>query len=169
MELNNFVSMEFLAGFAGTLVGVELIVTCTKELPIVKKLPTKMYTFILALIHLLIVKYAMGTFKFSLGGLYLLIINSFLISIILCSGYDVALGNIQIPQLNGEKKNIKIKNETSTDLKRAENTEEFTTKKSVNTTFSSVVNSSPNPSTPEEDNICLSNRGRNSNLNDKIT
>lgn len=105
MEINNFVDMEFLAGFAGTIICIELIVYCTKELPIINKIPTRIYTFILALIHLLIVKIAMGTVVLSIGNVYLIIINSFLISVILCGGYDIVLGNIQMPFIiNGKSK-----------------------------------------------------------------
>lgn len=154
MELNNFVSMDFLAGFAGTIVGVELIVYCTKELPIVKKIPTRIYTFILAVIHLLIVKYVMGAFVFNLGNIYLLIINSLLISTMLCGGYDVAIGNIQMPKLtNGEKKDIKIKIEPSDENEKDESLADI------------YVNYSRLDST--EDIISLSNRGRNSNINDR--
>lgn len=122
MEINNFVNMDFLAGFTGTIVGVELLVYCTKGLPIIKKIPTRIYTFLLAVIHLLIVKYVTGSFDLTLGNVYLLIINSLLISTILCGGYDVAIGNIQIPQItNGQKKNISIDIEPSTDNEQKQN------------------------------------------------
>lgn len=154
MELNNFVNMDFLAGFAGTIVGVELIVYCTKELPFVKKIPTRAYTFILAVIHLLIVKCVMGTFTLTLGNVYLLIINSFLISTILCGGYDVALGNIQIPQMmNGQKKNISIDIQPGSTEEPKETSNDFTTTGKVEAT--------------EEEIASLSNRGRNSNISDK--
>lgn len=154
MELNNFVSMDFLAGFAGTIVGVELIVYCTKELPIVKKIPTRIYTFLLAVIHLLIVKCVMGTFVFNLGNIYLLIINSLLISTMLCGGYDVAIGNIQMPQLtNGSKKDIKIKIESADEKEKDESSADI------------YVNYNRVDST--EEIISLSNRGRNSNINSR--
>lgn len=164
MEINNFVNMDFLAGFAGTIVGVELIVYCTKELRFIKKIPTRVYTFLLAVIHLLIVKYVAGNFALTLGNIYLLIINSLLISTILCGGYDVAIGNIQIPQItNGKKKNISIDIEPGIDEQDNNMTPENKTSTQINTSTSA---STPIAMT-EEENASLSNRGRNSNINDK--
>lgn len=169
MEINNFVNMDFLTGFAGTIVGVELIVYCTKELPIIKKIPTRIYIFLLAVIHLLIVKYVTGNFTLTLGNVYLLIINSLLISTILCGGYDVAIGNIQIPQItSGQKKNISIDIEPSIDNEQKQNTDSTTT---LENTVTTQTNTTADTATPtamtEEENTSLSNRGRNSNINDK--
>lgn len=157
MEINNFLNMDFLAGFAGTIVGVELMVYCTKELPFIKKIPTRIYTFLLAVIHLFIVKYAMGALDLTLGNVYLLIINSFLISTVLCSGYDIALGNIQIPEIiNGKKKNVSIDIQSGEDNQKNQSVEGSTI--TENTTSTAI---------PEEEIAGLSNRGRNSNINDK--
>ena len=162
MDINNFVNMEFLAGFTGTIVGVELLVYCTKGLPIIKKIPTKVYTFLLAVIHLLIVKYVTGSFTLTLGNAYLLIINSLLISTILCGGYDVAIGNIQIPKItNGQKKNISIDIQPSTDNGQEQNADSNKTPESNMTTAVTIA-------TPVEENTSLSNQRRNSNTNDKI-
>lgn len=159
MEINNFVNMDFLAGFAGTIVGVELIVYCTKELPIIRKIPTRIYTFVLTVIHLLIVKYVMGSLDFTLGNIYLLVINSLMISTMLCGGYDVALGNIQIPQLtNGQKKDINLNIQPGNNNKSNENTDKGNNTESL-----------PNIIAEDEENASLSNRGRNSNINDKTT
>ena len=47
MEITGFVTQNFLSSFAGTLVAVEIIVFTTKNFPIIKRIPTKFYTFIL--------------------------------------------------------------------------------------------------------------------------
>lgn len=157
MEINNFLNMDFLAGFAGTIVGVELIVYCTKELPFIKKIPTRIYTFLLAVIHLFIVKYAMGALDLTLGNVYLLIINSFLISTVLCSGYDIAFGNIQIPEIiNGKKKNVSIDIQSGEDNQKNQSVE-----------GSTIIENATSTAIPKEEIAGLSNRGRNSNINDK--
>ena len=150
MEISDFVNMDFLAGFTGTMVCIELMIYCTKELPIIKNIPTRIYTFILTIIHLSIVKHVIGTFTFTLGNVYLIIINSLLISAILCGGYDVVLGNVQIPQGKNQQKNVDMKTHQSND-----NEEDGNGNNDGNLIFS------------EKDNIIVSNRGRNSNINDK--
>lgn len=161
MEINNFVNMDFLAGFAGTIVGVELIVYCTKEIPGIKKIPTKLYTFVLALIHLLIVKVVTGTLIFNLGNVYLLIINSLLVSVILCGGYDVVIGNVKLPKItNSKKENISIEinpdSNDGNDKAQVINKSEITRK-----------NDTSLEKNNEEAIASLSNRGRNSNINDR--
>lgn len=158
MEISNFLNMDFLGGFAGTILGVELIVYCTKELPFIKKIPTRIYIFLLAVIHIFIAKYVMGAVPLNIGSVYLLIINSLLISTILCGGYDIALGNIQIPQIiNGKQKNIGIDIQLSDDNQQNQSAEGSTT--TTGNTTSTVIS---------DDGIAgLSNRGRNSNINDE--
>ena len=56
MEITDFITKNFISSFAGALVAVELIVFITKNFPLIKKIPTKFYTFILAIIHLIIIK-----------------------------------------------------------------------------------------------------------------
>lgn len=162
MEINNFVNMDFLAGFAGTIVGVELIVYCTKEISGIKKIPTRIYTFMLALIHLLIVKMVTGTLTFNVGNVYLLVINSLLISVILCGGYDVVIGNVQIPQItNSKKQDVTIK------INPDSENEEITISKENNDSETNDVKSTNVENNNEEAIASLSNRGRNSNINDR--
>ena len=97
MEITNFVDMDFLMSFTGTLVTVELLVFCTKGFPLIKRIPTRFYSFLIALAHISIVKCISNTMVFTVDGFYLMIINSVFISVILCGGYDVVVGNIKIP------------------------------------------------------------------------
>ena len=97
MEITNFVDMDFLMSFTGTLVTVELLVFCTKGFPLIKRIPTRFYCFLIALAHISIVKCISNTMVFTVDGFYLMIINSVFISVILCGGYDVVVGNIKIP------------------------------------------------------------------------
>ena len=58
MEITDFLTADFLASFTGTLIAVELIVFITKDFPLIKKIPTKIYTLILAIAHLSIERVA---------------------------------------------------------------------------------------------------------------
>ena len=58
MEITDFLTTDFLASFTGTLIAVELIVFITKDFPLIKKIPTKIYTLILAIAHLSIERVA---------------------------------------------------------------------------------------------------------------
>ena len=75
MEITNFVTENFLSSFAGTLLAVELVVFTTKSLPLIKKIPTKLYTFILAVIHLIIVQVSSGKADITVEFVYILFIK----------------------------------------------------------------------------------------------
>lgn len=91
MEITDFLTQDFLASFTGTLVAVELVVFITKDFPIIKKIPTKIYTLILAIAHLIIVKTATGSIAMSVECYYRIFINSLVIVLILCGGYDTIM------------------------------------------------------------------------------
>ncbi|GEM_PF-3187319 len=157
MAITNFLTMKFLSGFTGTIVGVELLIACTKELPGIKRIPTRFYTFILALIHLVVVSFVAGSLAFTIGNFYLMVINALLISVILCGGYDVVIGNVKIPQIINSKKQdstIKINPDSN-------NSKESNESKTNGVNDINVENNN------EEAIASLSNRGRNSNINDK--
>ena len=91
MEITNFVTENFLSSFAGTLMAVELMVFTTKNFPIIKKIPTKLYTVILAVIHLVIVQIVIGKADITVEFVYILFINSLIVELILCGGYDTLI------------------------------------------------------------------------------
>ena len=95
MEITDFLTQNFLSSFTGTLVAVELIVYITKDLYIIKKIPTKLYTFLLATVHLLIVKGTIGELAFKVECIYRLFINALVVTLILCGGYDTIMQKIQ--------------------------------------------------------------------------
>ena len=128
MEITNFVTESFLSSFAGTLVAVELIVFTTKNFPIIKKIPTKLYTFILAVIHLIIVQVVIGKADITVEFVYILFINSLIVEVILCGGYDTLMGKFKNIKdtLNQAEENIAqingvISNETTTENSAANN------------------------------------------------
>lgn len=105
MEITNFLTAEVLINFTMTIIMTELWVSFTKEFILIKKLPTRIYTFILAAIHLSIINSQAGLFTLTTLGVYTLLCNALIISIVLCGGYDVVVGKITI---NKDEKNKDI-------------------------------------------------------------
>lgn len=112
MEITNFLTQSFLTTYTGTLVAVELMVFATKGLPLIKKIPTRVYTFALTIIHSVIINVINGTLESSLKFYYLLFINALVITVALCGGYDVVVGkmNLSLNQSNDEKTNDSLSN-----------------------------------------------------------
>lgn len=109
MEINNFLTQETLMTFMGTLIIVELWVGFTKELPIIKLIPTKVYTLILSVIHMFIINVATGIMDINMTNIYWLLCNSLIISVLLSSGYDVCVGKINVTGISN-KENKQINN-----------------------------------------------------------
>ena len=111
MEITNFVTENFLSSFAGT-----LVVFTTKEFPLIKKIPTKLYTFILAVIHLFIVQIIIGKSDITIGCVYLLFVNSLIVELILCGGYDTLMSKLKSVRksANQSKEDIGEKNSKKT-------------------------------------------------------
>ena len=129
MEITNFVTENFLSSFAGTLMAVELMVFTTKNFPIIKKIPTKLYTVILAVIHIVIVQIVIGKADITVEFVYILFINSLIVELILCGGYDTLIDKFKsvTETLNKAEEDIAeingvISNETTTNNADANNT-----------------------------------------------
>ena len=121
MEITNFLSKEFLSSFVGTSIAVELIIHFTKELPLIKKIPTRLYTVIISLIHLFIINISINSMEINIINIYCLIINAFVIALILTGGYDFILGNVNFSIFSNMKNKNNFKNtieENSTELKK---------------------------------------------------
>lgn len=103
MEITNFISKEALTTFLMTIIVVELWVSFTKELMFIKKIPTKIYTFILTSIHLFIINTSAMLFDWTTLGIYVLLCNALIVSVMLCGGYDVVTKNITINNNKGRK------------------------------------------------------------------
>lgn len=116
MEITNFVTENFLSSFAGTLLAVELIVFTTKSLPLIRKIPTKLYTFVLAVIHLIIIQVSSKKVDITVEFIYILFMNSLIVEVILCGGYDTLMNkfrNIKGVLNQGEEDIISINNDTN--------------------------------------------------------
>lgn len=96
--MDNFITYEYLATFAGLTTSTFIVVNFLKELKFVKKIPTQYFSAIIALILSIITSIVTGGFEFN--NIPLIAINSILIS---CSSNGVHdIGNIN--------KNNEIKN-----------------------------------------------------------
>lgn len=101
MEITNFLNVDIIATFTMSLLIIELIVHNTKELPLIKKIPTRFYTLIISILHLVVINKIITLFPLpSVVGIYVLICNAFVISTILCGGYDLVNGKLVLTKLN---------------------------------------------------------------------
>lgn len=103
MEIGNFLTENFLSTFSGSVIAVELIVAITKELPLIKKIRTKIYTAIIAFLHLLIINASTGALYNKVSCIYYIFINSIVIAVLLCGGYDIAFGKLDIASIKNKK------------------------------------------------------------------
>lgn len=92
MNFNDFLSIQYISTFMGTVVVTMLMVQFLKELPYIKKLQTKYFTFIIAFFNILICSFS--TNKFSIVNLYLMFINAMLVTFTATGGYDFSFKNI---------------------------------------------------------------------------
>lgn len=89
MSFENFISIDYLSSFMGTVIITMLLVQFFKELPLVKGIPTKYFTFIVALVNILSCQIILGSFK--VGHIYLILINAVLVTFTATGGYDFSL------------------------------------------------------------------------------
>lgn len=94
MEISNFVTTDFLASFTGTLFVVELMVFVTKNLPIIKKIRTKFYTFLLAISHIILMGLVTKTATQTVIYYYSAFVNSLIVTVMLCGGYDMIIDKV---------------------------------------------------------------------------
>ncbi|MDU2670971.1 MAG: hypothetical protein E7C49_03075 [Clostridium sp.] len=121
MEINNFVTTDFLASFTGTLFVVELMVFVTKNLPIIKKVRTRFYTFILALSHIIIMGFVTKTATQTVVYYYSVLINSLIVTVMLCGGYDIIIDKVYSVTNTDSKE---LANNSTTTKNISSNTEE---------------------------------------------
>ncbi|MCY6959511.1 hypothetical protein [Clostridium brassicae] len=101
MIFENFLTIEYVSTFLGTIIVTMLIVQFFKGTPIIKKIPTKYFTFIVALVNMIICGLLTHTFSFS--NLYLMIINAMLITFTATGGYDFAIRNVRVDKKDIEE------------------------------------------------------------------
>lgn len=94
MEFKDFLTIDYISTFMGTVVVTMLIVQFLKELPGIKKMPTRYFTFLVAFFN--IVMCSVLTNTFTLVGLYLMFINAMLVTFTATGGYDFAVKSITV-------------------------------------------------------------------------
>ncbi len=98
MEFTNFINVETIVTFTIAILLIELWVSFTKELPFIKRIPTKVYTWMIAVLHLCIINSSVLMFPINVIGVYTLLCNGLILAVILCGGYDIVTGKITINQ-----------------------------------------------------------------------
>ncbi|WP_125152350.1 hypothetical protein [Clostridium rectalis] len=93
MVFEDFLTIDYVATFMGTVVVTMLTVQFLKELPGIKKIPTKYFTFIIAFFNILICSIVKK--NLSLSGLYLISINSMMVTFTATGGYDFTIKTIK--------------------------------------------------------------------------
>lgn len=82
-----FFTWDILTTMAGATFAVAILTEITKGIPGISKLPTQVWSFILAFAVLFCAQAAMGTLTFSTGGIAVL--NAALVSLAANGGYDL--------------------------------------------------------------------------------
>lgn len=98
MEINDFLTLDYLSTYMGCVVVTMLMVQFLKELPIIKSIQTKYFTFIVAFVNILLCKVLLGSFL--INDLYLIFINSMMVTFTATGGYDFAVGKVKIKTEN---------------------------------------------------------------------
>ena len=83
----DFFTWDILTTMAGATFAVAVLTEITKGIPGIQKIPTQIWSFILAFIVLIGAQAAMGTLTFSSGGIAVL--NAALVSLAANGGYDL--------------------------------------------------------------------------------
>lgn len=96
MVFEDFLTIDYIGTFMGTVVVTMLLVQFFKELPGIRKIPTKYFTFIVAFVNILLCSILTNTFH--LSNLYLIFINAMLVTFTSTGGYDFTVKNIKINQ-----------------------------------------------------------------------
>jgi len=84
----NYFSWEYLATQAGAVIAVGLIVQITKEWGFIKKIPTQLWSYILAVL-VMIPATVFGTIEWSVSTLTLIPFNAFIVAIGANGGFAV--------------------------------------------------------------------------------
>lgn len=77
--MNNFLTWEVLLTFSGLVGAVYMVVEFTKEIPIIKKIPTKYWSWIITLILLIATNIVLNTFN--INDILLYCLNAIVISL----------------------------------------------------------------------------------------
>lgn len=95
MEFNDFLSVDYVASYLGSIVVIMLVTQFVKELPWIVKLPTRYLVFLIALGHLLVfVRPA-----YTVEAIALTLINALLLTLTATGGYDFAIKKTTVTEV----------------------------------------------------------------------
>ncbi len=126
MIFEQFLTLDYISTFLGTVIVTMLMVQFFKELPYIKKIPTKYFTFIVALFNIVICSILTNSFAFK--NLYLVFINAILVTFTSTGGYDFTVGNVKFNK-EIQAENSKDIIEKTKSLKEVSSTESTESKK----------------------------------------
>ena len=92
MELNDFLSLTYVASYVGSVVVIMLVTQFVKELPLITRIPTRYLVSIIALVHMLIVVRP----ALAVEDIYLTLINALLLTLTATGGYDFAVKRTRV-------------------------------------------------------------------------
>lgn len=84
--MSNFLTMEYISTFMGLIFVTSMMVQFLKDLPYIKLVSTRYVTFFIALFNIIVCSVILG--NFTLAGLYLMVLNSMLVTFSATGGYD---------------------------------------------------------------------------------
>lgn len=85
-EADTFFTWDTLATYAGALMAVVLMTQVLKDVPIIRKLPTRLLSYIIALLVLIIA--TLFTTGFEWSTIFLCAFNAFIVALAANGGYD---------------------------------------------------------------------------------
>lgn len=91
MSINDFMKLDQLATFTGSVLVVFMIVQVLKDLKPLKQLPTKYLSIIIGILNVIMVAVMQG--KFDVTQLYLMLINGTLVGLVATGTYDFSPKN----------------------------------------------------------------------------
>lgn len=92
MELNNFINWDYIATFGGTVLLVSMVIQFVKELPFIKKIPTRYLVYIVALIFIVLTKLIFG--EFILKDIFVYLINALIVTFTATGAHDFTSKNV---------------------------------------------------------------------------
>lgn len=84
--MSNFLTMEYISTFMGLIFVTSMMVQFLKDLPGIRNIPTRYFTFGISLFNIIVCSVILG--NFTLAGLYLMVLNSMLVTFSATGGYD---------------------------------------------------------------------------------
>ena len=100
--MDNFLTWEYVASFIGLIFSTGMVVEFLKELPVIKNIPTKYFTAIVAFLIILFSSIFLGAFRFV--DIPLMGLNAILVTFTASGQYDFHYRKVKLIEDNSELK-----------------------------------------------------------------